>query len=948
MRAFCWMVVALVSCTRGGAPPGYVYGDDGLPVVLEDPDAPLPFDPAVHRGVLDNGLQWFVEHNGRPSGRAEIRLIVRVGSILEEEEERGVAHYLEHLAFNGTRNFPGRSLVAWLEGLGMRFGADLNAYTGFDETAYLLQVPTDDLGVVARAFDVLRDWADGIVFDDEECERERGVVLEEWRQSGGLSERLQAATVPQVFYGSRYVNRLPIGGEEAIQSLDCDKARRFYERWYRPELMGVIVVGDLDPAWVQEQIEDAMGGLAPAGPDAPERVIHTVPDHDEVLVTRWTDPELSGRLVSVLHKTDVVQEDTHGGYRRFLVAQVAGLVLQERLGLRSTEPDAPFEIAGLTENALGLTRVAQALQAAAKPGREAETLRELLEVRRQLQVHGALPGELERARRALMTNMEAYYAERDKTDSSTHADELQRHFLEGEPVPGIPYEYALARVMVPTIDRDELDRWFRSARFLPAGGRVVQLLAPAGTALPSEEEVRALVAEIDEALPPPLEEVTGEVSLVADPPEPGEVVERSTDPRLGTTTLRLSNGVRVVIRPTDLQEDRVVVSGFSLGGASALPDELYLAGLMANRVVRASGVAGLSVRDLARMMGGRALDLDVSLSGDAEVFYGESTRAEWATLLEWMHAQVVDPRLDAEVFAEAVRSRREQIRRQLSSPESRMEAHWQQMLWQGHPQHTPWTEEELDSVSLASVEQAWRERFADLSDLTLVVVGSLSPEEAEEGLRQWIATLPGEGRKGEVVDRGARRRGGPWTEWIEDPDATQANVRVLFHAPWPDSLKDRMILDGLASLLEARLHEVLREDLGGTYGVGVSEGVSRHPEPRAVLTIRFACDPGRVDELLMAMDDVIEETRIEVWPDVVAASFREKNLRERETSMQSNAWWAGVIAGHLRRGEEPAALLEFDRWNDAVRGEAIQEAAEALLRPEHRVQLVQTPPRTRP
>jgi len=416
---------------------------------------------------------------------------------------------------------------------------------------------------------------------------------------------------------------------------------------------------------------------------------------------------------------------------------------------------------------------------------------------------------------------------------------------------------------------------------------------------------------------------------------------------LGTTTLRADNGIRVIVRPTTLQTDEIVVSGFQPGGSAALPPELYLASLVASQVASASGLQGMSVGDLARQMVGRALDADVSLGGWSEIFYGESTREEWPAMLELLHARITRPRFDPEVYAEIVAARREQVRRSMVTPEARLNDRWLRLVWQDHPNHVPWTEADLDRLSLADVERAWRMRLNDLSGTVLFVVGNITPDEARDALAQWVATLPGEGpdraNAAPDLDDGARRPAGPVAEVLVDEAAVQANVRVLFHAPWEDGPAQRLILDGMGSLLEARLHEELREALGGTYGVGVSESIQRHPVEEAVLTIEFSCDPARVDELLAAMDEVIEETRTRTWPASVMGSFREKNLREREAAVQSNAWWAGAMAGHWRRGESPGVLLDYAQDNLRVTGAAVREAAVALLQDAHRVQLVQTP-----
>lgn len=940
---FVVLIAAVASCARP-RPPGYAVVDaaTGLPVVSERANAPLPFDPRVRKGTLRNGLTWYVEPNARPADRVDIRLVLKVGSVLETDDERGVAHYLEHLAFNGTEHFPGTTLFTWLQSLGMRVGADVNAFTGHDTTTFLLQVPTDVDGTVDTALAVVRDWMDGIVFDDEECVRERGVVLEEWRGSQGLEDRLRAATLPLMFYGSLYADRSPIGTEASIQSLDCDTARAFHARWYRPELAAVVVVGDVDPEAIEAKIEAILGDLprtprgAPPRPEVPIPVVHPPQ------ILRFQDAELGGRAVVVAHKAIVPESPSHAAYRTFLVDQLAQIVLAERLGLASTDPAAPFLAAQAGASGLAHPLVAMTLTAVPRPGEHGRALEALLRARRALVVHGVLPSELTRARRAMQTAMDGYYAERDATDTPTHADELVRNFLEDEPVPGIPYEYAMSLALLPAIDVAEVNAHIRSRSFLPADGRVVQLLAPADDTLPDDAAILAILARTDAETPPVPIDPEADTPLVPDPPAPGEVKIVGTDPALGTTTLRLSNGIQVLVKPTTLQTDEVVVRAVATGGLSLVDDADRYAGLAASSVVRQSGVGTLPVADLARRMGGRGVDVDVALGLWAETAGGISTVGELPTLFEWLYAALTAPRFDPAVFDRDMAARRDAIGRQESSPEGRFEAAWNRMLWQDHPLYVPWTDAELDTITLDAIERAWRARFADLSDLTLVVVGSVDVETLAPQLAQWVASLPGRGLVEEPADLGAARIPGPVTRRLEEPGLPSARVRVLFHAPWEPGSVEGLRLDAASALVEATLHESLREELGGTYGVGVDHTLEHNPTREATLQIDFTCDPARLDELLARMEAGLAEVVTQPVPPPMIASFREKNKRMRAAQVQNNGWWAASIASSIALGRDPATLLTFEADQDEVTADSIRDTLARLLRPEHRVTLIQT------
>ncbi len=918
-----------VGCARAAAPSPTV-DTTTLPAVSTDPAAPLPLDPGVRIGTLPNGLTYYIERNSRPANRAELRLAVKAGSIVEEEDQRGLAHFLEHMAFNGTEHFPGQQLVGWLESTGMRFGADLNAYTSFDETVYQLQLPTDDPEMLATGVLVMRDWAGGLSFDDIECEKERGVVLEEWRLGQGIRERVQAIITPQVFYGSRYAERMPIGSDTTIKGFTCDAAKKFYQTWYRPDLMAVVVDGDIDPDQVEAWIRKAFTPLKNPENAVP-RVWDRIPDHDETLVARIVDPELTQSGLAILHKVDDVEGQDHESYRKFLRDQMIFLMINERLAVAAQDPNAPYLGAGVSISPVGHQRSTQDLQVAPKQGREIEALEvAYLQVERARRF-GFTQAELQRATDEMKRNMLAYYVERNKTDSSDGVDEILRVYLTNEPMPGTAYEYALSQVMLPSFTLTEMSDTVRT--FFAPRSRVIEALFPqkAGVTPPSEADLKAILDRVAAAqLTPP--DAEGLVApLMSTLPAPGKATRIATDKALGTSTWRLSNGVTVVLKPTDFKADEIQFDAFSPGGTSLVPREDYIPAITATSLMLRSGVGDADAVALSKILAGRDAAVVPTLGRFDEGFYGGAKRADLETLFQLLYLAVTAPRFDEKAFELEKIARTEALRNRTANPDSVFEDAWAKLEWNDDPRQTNWTLGDLDAMNLQRSAQIYKDRFGDVGDFTFVFGGSFTEAEIVPLLERYLASLPTSGRQEMWQDDGIRRADGVHTVEMPRGLTPRGLVRLEFHGPFTPTWATRNELDAMASILETRLHEELREERGGTYGVGVDHSVEEIPTGEYTVTIEFECDPGRTDELLQATWTVIDEVRGRVYPQFAIDTIREKNLRSRETDSRTNGFWVGAIATALQRHEDPHDILLYDKRNRTLTPAQAAEMAKVVL-----------------
>ncbi len=965
-------VAACSSPERVAAPPEPSAALD--PALLAQP---LGLDPAVRTGTLPNGLTYFVRRNAEPRNRAELRLVVDAGSVLEDEDQRGLAHFVEHMAFNGTERFERQELVDYLEGIGMRFGPDLNAYTSFDETVYLLQVPTDSAGLLATGFDVLKEWASAITFDGEEIDKERGVVLEEWRLGRGAQARVRDAQFPVLFAESRYAERLPIGDPEVLRSAPHDALRRFYRTWYRPDLMAVVAVGDFDPAAVEETIRATFGGLV--NPPSPTpRPSFGLPGHDDTRFAIATDPELTTTSVAVLYKEPPDPETTVAAYRRRLHDRLYNRMLNARLYELTQQADAPF--LGAFTGKGGFVRPSDLyiMQALVADGGVPRGLEALLTEAARVRRHGFLPGELERTKADLLRELEVAYNERETTDSRRFAGELVDLFLEDEPAPGIEREYELARRLLPTIALAELDAL--ADEVTGSANRVILVSAPEaeGVAVPTESDLRAVFEAVEERLDrqgiEPYTETLSAEPLVAAPPAPGAITSASDyEDGSGVTEWRLANGVRVVLKPTDFKTDEVLVTAFSPGGTSLASEATFQSAEQAAAAVNVGGVGDWSATDLDKKLAGEAVSLRPYVGSREEGFSGSASPEDLETLFQLIHLYVTAPREDAEAFEAYTERLRGVLQNRSARPEAAFSDTLQVTLAQGHPRRQPFTVATLDEVALDEALAFYRERFRDAGDFTFVFVGAFTPAEIEPLVRQYLATLPAAGREEAPRDLGIRPPEGVVRKTVRrgiEPKARVAlvfsgdlNVRLdtldldgtieidgrtlavadsVYGARREAARSERFLLEALADALRIRLREELREDRGGVYGVGVSAAVDR-PAGLYSVSVGFGCDPERADELTEAVFDEIARFKDEGPTNAVLKKVREGDRRAQELAFRENEAWLNALGEAYRHGEPPLEALDRSDLIEELSYGAVRGAAQYYLDTERYVQVVLLP-----
>jgi zinc protease len=922
--------LASIALAAGLAPAA--LGAQGSESVLARADtaSPLPVDPNVITGRLPNGLRYLVRRNSRPENRAELRLAVNAGSVLEGDDQRGLAHFVEHMAFNGTKRFEKQELVNFIERIGMRFGAHLNAYTSFDETVYMLRVPTDKPAVVDTAFQILEDWAHAVAFDSTEIEKERGVVIEEWRAGLGAEDRIREKHFPVLFRGSRYAERLPIGDRKTLETFDHASLKRFYREWYRPDLMAVIAVGDFDPKAIEAQIRRRFSSLTtPAR--SPERSTFAVPDHDSTYFAIATDREATQSAVTVLYKQPVREQRTLGSYRRGLVEALYNDMLNDRLNELTQKPDAPFIGAGSSQGRFIRSKEVYVLGAAVKDGEMDRGFEAVLTEAERVDRHGFTSTELERAKQDLLRGYERAYAERDKSESDGYADEYVQHFLEGDPIPGIASEYELAKRFLPGIQLAEVNRLARE--WITDRSRAVLVSAPEkeGVRVASEVELRRVLDRVRGKDVVAYADSVGAGALLAAEPTPGRVVAERVDSTLGTLEWTLSNGVRVILKPTDFKADQILVSAFSPGGTSLVPDSAYWRVAFASHLVELGGVGNFDAIALEKKLAGKVASASPYISAEHEGFSGNASPKDVETLFQLIHLYLTAPRRDSSAVLAFKQNAKAALAHRSADPEAAFADTLSAVLSQHHPRIRPITADLIDGLDLDRSLAFYRERFADASDFTVVVVGTFRPDSLRPLIERYVGSLPNRGRRESWRDVGVRPPTSVVTREVRKGIEPKSQTQIVFTGDFEYTPENRLALRALADVLEIKLRERLREALGGTYGADVYASPTRIPRPSYGLTVSFGSAPERYAELERAVFAEIDSLKARGPSADDLAKVKEIYLRQHETDLKQNGWWIGQLAAYAQNRESPQLLLSYSARIRALTADQIREGARRWL-----------------
>jgi len=934
-RLLSLALAALVAC--GGSKPTPPTGPGSGPdrTSVADPtkpatgdDAVLPLWPAVKKGTLANGLTYYILPHGKPEGRAFLWLAVNAGSTQEDDDQRGLAHFAEHMAFNGTKRFPKAEIINYLEKIGMGFGADLNASTDFDETIYKLTVPTDNKEFIGKGLDILRDWAGDISFEAAEVDKERGVVMEEWRLGRGAAMRVFDKQAKVLLKGSRYGERLPIGLPEILKGAPRAALVRYYKDWYRPDLMAVVAVGDVDPAAIEKEIQARFGDLK--NPDKPRpRPDAGVPKAEGTRVSIVTDKELPMAFITVNNVFPHRGEATVNDFRRIVAEQIYGQIVNERLGAIGRRKEASFAFAAVGVQPMGreidmFSRIAQV-----KGGKSEDTLRSLFTEALRVERHGFTQSELERARAVIKRNVEANADEEATSDSGDYVAEITRNFFEKEFMIGRKAERDFTLKFLPAITVDELNALAKS--FGGADNRVIMISGPEGQPLPTEKRMLEIVDEVTKSKIDPWEEKAVATALMAQPPKAGTVTKETKIDAIGVTEWTLSNGARVILKPTDFEAEQVSVSGDSPGGLALADAKTFPHARFADDVVGIGGVGALDDDALDKVLAGKRITVSASISETTESVDASASTRDLETMFQLMHLRMTAPRKDEEAFGVWKTNMSEQLANRLRVPEVKYAIESQDVLYKSNARRKAPEPADIAKVDLDKALAFYNSRFGDASDFTFVIVGAFDQAKMKTLVETYLASLPAKGRKEKEQDPGVRRAGGVIKKSWSLGSEPKARVSVSFHGDekWSrDKDRDMFIL---SQVLSMRLREILREDMGGVYGVGAGGFLTRRPREERTFGIQFGCAPDAVDKLLQASFDEIKVFAKEG----VGADYLEKTkaafLRERETQLKTNGFWVGWLASSYRFGDDPTLVLDPSKMIGRMTVDNVKASAKKYL-----------------
>jgi zinc protease len=900
-----------------------------LPAVVQAQAPPaltdsLTWDPTVRRGVLPNGIRWFIKKNVKPEARVSLRLAVPIGSTSEADYQQGIAHFTEHMNFNGSAHFKDADdLVGYLRSIGLRFGADANAYTSFDETVYMLDVPTDRDSLLVTGLHALSDFAGRATMSDKEIDKERGVVMEEWRLGRGADERMQRQEFPVIFHDSRYAVRLPIGKPENIQGVPYARLRAFYHDWYRPEWMAVIAVGDVDPDKMERLIRENFSDL-PKRTDAKEVPRFDVPPHDQTLMCVVSDKEATNSSVALLVKRPRRPANSVAAARSDLKADLFSAMLNARLDEIAHRADTPFLNAFAGNFQFTRSVNLYFAQAETKDGQQAKGFEALLEETARVRAHGFLTSELERAKKEQVAELDRAYAEREKTESRALAAGMVGSYLNNEPEPGIEASTKVSKALLPGITLAEVNALADS--LVSTRNRVVLCDGPekAGAPLPTEAELRAILDRMGAAKPTAWVDKAAGQALMAKLPAPGKVVSRRTIDEIGVTVVKFANGLEAWLKPTDFKADEIQFTSYAPGGLSVADSAAFVSAWISPFVVNDNGVGGFKNTELQKMLAGKIVRAVPYANPYTHGVSGSARPEDMETLLQLLNLGFVKPTEDPAAFAALQAQFNAVLANRANSPEQVFADSAGAVNSGGFYMSRIPSAAQVSAVKLPEALDYFKKRFANAGDFTFFFAGTFKTDSLVPMLARYLGSLPGTGKRtSQWVAKGPRVPPGITNVEIKKGSEPKGSVRITYFTSEPIEELDQHRANSAASILTDHLRSSLRELLGGTYSVSAR---FQHQVPLngySTMTIAFGCDPARADTLIAATLAEIKKMTAQGPSAEDVSKEQEVQRRELETNAKQNNYWTGSM--------QTVSLLNWDPRRIAKRRERIDLLTTANL-----------------
>lgn len=911
----------------------------------ETPQSPeaqvLPLDPSVVQGTLPNGMKYFIRKNTKPENRMEMRLAVDAGSIQEDDDQKGLAHFLEHMAFNGSQNFKENDLIHYVEGIGVQFGPHLNAYTSFDETVYMLQVPTDQKEIIDTALLIMEDWANGLTLPMEEIKKERGVVLSEWRNSLGPQQRMQNEFFPVLFKDSRYPDRLPIGDTAIIANANQELLGRFYQDWYRPDLMAIILVGDFDPKEMEQEIINRFSSI-PTVENPREKKVYPIPSHDETLVKIVTDQEAPYTQVILFEKHEAKENNTVIGYRDYIKQQIINGILNERFKEILQQPAPPFFMAISNYGKQLRNLDAFANLAIGTSDNVENILKVLYEEQFRAERHGFTQGEYDRAIAQIKSTYETALREKDKTESVHYATELVEYYLSGETAPGIEIEHQLLTILEPTITLAEINQDIKN--LITHKNTVVVITAPEKDKdiLPTEKRILEIKEEVAQSEIAAIEEVEVATELLAELPTAGKITS-ITQEENNIEKWQLSNGATVWVKPTDFQNDEIIIEAFSQGGSSLYEDADFYTISNTAPLINESGYGDFDALSLSRALAGKKVSSTPFITALEEGISAKSTPKDIETLMQLIHLNFTAPVKDQNAFDSYINKNKSLYTNLLANPQVYFQKTIFETLYSNNVRRSFPKVEDFDQVDLDKAVQFYTERFNNAADFQFVIVGNTEDVELQSLVEQYIASLPSTGQTEQWKDNQINIVKGKINKEVQMGSAPKTNVLFTYSGDDKWTRDSEIEFQMMSQVLDIKLRESLREDQGGVYGVGVQSQYQRVPSSEFFTIITYNVDPENATSIEQEAMKVIASVKQEGVDAGTLSKVKEKAKRQREIALKENAYWVSTIRKSARFNEPIENSDAYIKKVQSITNEQIIQAAQKYLDEKNFIRIVMSP-----
>ena len=815
----------------------------------------LPVDPEVRKGELENGLTYYIRHNSLPENRADFYIAQRVGSMQEEDNQAGLAHFLEHMAFNGTTNFPGKNMLNYLQDNGIKFGTNINAYTSFDETVYYLtNIPTTNANLMDSALLVLHDWSSEIALEEEELENERGVIREEWRTRGGAQQRLWEQLLPKMFVDSKYANRMPIGSIDVINNFKPEEIRAYYHKWYRPDLQGIIVVGDFDVDEMEQKVINLFSSIT-LDAERAEREYFPVPDNKEPIVAIATDKEARNTSIMMFYKHDAMPDElknTQAGYLTQYILNAASAMMNQRFDEILQKPDAPFTSAYAYDDDyfVAKTKDAWTVVAGSAEDKIEDALAAMIRETERAKQFGFTASEYEIARTNILKNYEDSYNNRDKQRNSTYSNEYVRAFTDGEPIPGIEFEYQFIQAVAPNIPVEAINQTIQ--QLIGDENIVIAITGPDKEDLvyPTEESLLAVLSSVKgETIEPYAGEVIDE-PLVSNPPTPGKIVKEEKDEVLGATVWTLENGIKVILKDTDFKNDEILMTASSVGGYSQYAIQDPLNSKVMGSIITLGGVGNFSATDLPKVLAGKTVSAAPSVSLTTQNFNGSSSIKDFESMMQLVYLYFTSPRKDNDAFLSYAQRRETALKNQEADPMVAFSDSINYALYGNNPLAVRVKADDIKKIDYDKVMTMYKQIFINPGSFVFTFVGNINEDAVRPVIEQYLASLPGEAVEGEFIKVPMDfEKGNMENIFNREMQNPKASVFNTVSGTTERTLRNQLLMSMFDQVLDIVYTEKIREDEGGTYGVYSSGSISRYPEGQTILQIMFDTDPEKMSHL---------------------------------------------------------------------------------------------------